>query len=89
MRKTPSPWQHYLPAGGYLSGFSASPATPARESLLWVGRRKVKKIHETKAERVGASKDIYTLPPEFAAAMNIDRALDALFGQIEPRRGRR
>lgn len=78
-------WQHFLPAT-YLAGFSSQRRIPARESLLWVNRRGARSVWETKAERVGAARDLYTLSAEFCAASGFDPDhIDATWSQVEGR----
>lgn len=76
----PGSWQHFVPAS-YLATFSDHIATRRRESIVWVQRRH-RPPFQTKAERIAARHDIYTLeqPSRFDTEI-----VDSVWGRIEGR----
>ena len=78
MRKATGAWQHYLPAS-FLSGFAETLRHPARDTLLWVGRRGVRPYLQ-KAGNIAAAQNIYTL----ARGPFEKDAVDRIWESVEP-----
>ena len=76
------PWQHFLPAA-YLAGFATVRAQPPRKALLWVARRGLRRVWQTKAERIGAANGLYSLSAPMSDQFGPD-FLDEFWTRFEP-----
>ncbi len=79
---TTGSWQHYLPAT-YLAGFSSSPATRARKSVLWVARRGRGSLFQQTAENLAARHNMYTIDARYAVGRMDPNQVDQMWAPVE------